>query len=220
MSDPHWFRAFGLLTCIAGLAIGAAHAATSIDAPPDAPHGDYAPAADPRPIPPTYDQALASWTTPEDIAHFAGAKFAYDRARALALAEPAAASGARPSIREPRDTFAHPSGVCLDLARFGVETLNRLDDTWHARFLMLEFEPVVIEGRTLRRHWIASFRRDGALWFFADSARPGHVAGPYASIEAFIAEYAAFRSRPIVAWREADTYARRARAAAKRPSAQ
>ena len=79
---------------------------------------------------------------------------------------------------------------------------------------MIEFEPVVIEGRTLRRHWVASFRRDGKLWVYADSRRPGHVAGPYDTIDAFIADYARYRGQTIVAWRETDSYLRRTRSVA------
>jgi hypothetical protein len=179
---------------------------------PDAPPTSLASAPSDAAMPSSYRDALRAWASPEDIARFAGARFVYDRARALALAEPTRASPERPSVRAPEETFDRGS----DLARFAVETLNRLDAAYAASYLMIEFEPVTIEGRTLRRHWIASFRRDGALWFFADSTRPAHIAGPYASAEAFVADYAAFRDRSIVAWREVDSYARGQRSTAKR----
>ena len=99
------------------------------------------------------------------------------RLRSLARARARRARGRAhafdPRSIAPEALYAKPEGVCIDLARFGVETLNRLDASFAARYLMLEFEPVVIDGRTLRRHWVASFRRDGKLWFFADSRRPG-----------------------------------------------
>jgi hypothetical protein len=44
---------------------------------------------------------------------------------------------------------------------------------------MIEFDPVSLAGNTLRRHWIASYERNGMRYFFADSKRPGHIAGPY-----------------------------------------
>lgn len=166
--------------------------------------------------PKSYAEALAIWKGPEDIARFFDASFVYDRARALALAEPVEPAAARPAIRGPEALYANPEGVCIDLARFGVETLNRLDASFAARYLMLEFEPVVIDGRTLRRHWIASFRRDGKIWFFADSRRPGHLAGPYDSVDAFIEDYARYRARPIKAWRETDSFQRRTRTQASR----
>ena len=44
---------------------------------------------------------------------------------------------------------------------------------------------------------------------FADSTRPGVLVGPYASPAPFIAEYAAYRNRPILAFRELDSYQRK-----------
>jgi hypothetical protein len=76
---------------------------------------------------------------------------------------------------------------------------------------MIEFAPVTIGGNTLRMHWLASFTRDGKYYFFADSKRPGHIAGPYASATEFIDEYAKYRGRQIVAFRELDSYQRKQR---------
>jgi hypothetical protein len=169
----------------------------------------------PTDAPSTYVDALRIWKSPEDVSGFIGATFVYDRARALALAESARADGRRVDIIAPDGLYVDPRGVCVDLARFGVETLNRLDGSYEARYVMLEFEPVVIEGRTLRRHWIATFRRDGKIWFFADSRRPGYIAGPYDSVDAFIEDYARYRERPIVKWRETVSFLRATRAVAR-----
>ena len=80
-----------------------------------------------------------------------------------------------------------------------------------ARYVKIEFAPVSIGGNTLRLHWLASFKRDGKLYFFADSKRPGHLAGPYASLDAFMAEYAAYRNRPIISYLALDSYQRKQR---------
>jgi hypothetical protein len=183
---------------------------------PDEPVDRRVAAARSADAPASYAEALARWKTPEDVAKFIDGAFAYDRERALALAETRNPHEVRPAIHTPEAMFASPRGVCIDLARFGVETLDRIDRSLQARYLMLEFEPVAIAGRTLRRHWIATFTRDGQRWFFADSRRPGHVAGPYPSTEAFVAQYATTSGRAIVAWRETDSFARRLRAAAQR----
>jgi hypothetical protein len=182
--------------------------------PPDAPEARHRPAAPLPDAPKSYAEALAIWKAPEDIARFTNAAFTYDRERALALAETADSRTARPAIHRPEAMYAKPEGVCIDLARFGVETLNRLDASFAARYLMIEFDPMVIDGRTLRRHWIASFRRNGKVWFFADSRRPGHVAGPYDSVDTFIEDYARYRERPIVKWRETDSFLRATRTVA------
>jgi len=210
MIDTPWLRAL----CAAALVLGTALA--NAQDLPDAPEVRNRGLVATAPPPSTYAQALATWKSPEDIAGFTGARFSYDRARALTLAESGDGRTERPPIHAPEALYAHPSGMCVDLARFGVETLNRIDPRYASRYLMLEFPPVEIDGRTMRRHWLASFMRDGQWWFFADSRRPGHVAGPYASVEAFVADYQRYRKQEIVSWRIADGYGRRMRVQATR----
>ena len=57
-------------------------------------------------------------------------------------------------------------------------------------------------------HWLASFKRDGKYYFFADSKRPGHLSGPHASTQEFIDGYAKYRGRTIVRFRELESYER------------
>jgi hypothetical protein len=76
---------------------------------------------------------------------------------------------------------------------------------------MIEFDPIEIAGNTLRRHWLVSFKRDGKSYFFADSKRPGHIAGPYKDAREFIHEYAQYRGRKIVAFREVESYQKQRR---------
>jgi hypothetical protein len=80
---------------------------------------------------------------------------------------------------------------------------------------MIEFEPASIRGQMLRRHWVTLYASEGSLYVFADSKRPGVMAGPYKTVEAFIAEYASFRGREIVAYRELQSYQRRTRAVSR-----
>ena len=164
--------------------------------------------------PASYTQALQDWRTPEQISAWAAERFRYDPARAEQLSETQRRVAAPPAIAEPADFFGAPVGVCLDLSRFAIETLRHIDPELQARYLMIEFEPVTLNGHTLRLHWIASFRRDGQLYFFADSERPGHVAGPYATAQAFVADYAGYRGRPVVRFAELDSLRRQPRALA------
>lgn len=165
---------------------------------------------------PSYAEALARWSSAEAINTWLGARFSYDADRALALSETARAAGASSPVLEPEAFYARPHGVCIDMARFAVSALRQVEPQAHAAFLMIEFEPVRISGQVLRRHWLATFERDGAHYFFADSKRPGHLAGPYPSVEAFIAEYSAYRGRRIVAHRVAETHERRLRMQAQK----
>jgi hypothetical protein len=163
------------------------------------------------PGPGSYEEALRAWNTPEDIAAWIGPRFAYDIDRAIALSENERRKGAAPPILAPAEMFARPTGTCLDLARFGLETLQRIDPSARPKYLMVEFEPLQIRGHTLRRHWLVSFRRGGTVYVFSDSKRPWLVDGPYETIGAFIASYERYRGRTIVGFREADSYLRRSR---------
>lgn len=166
----------------------------------------------------SYEEALRVWQGAEDVNAWIGARFSYDMARAMRLSETQRRGAGSLPIHPPARFFAEPSGVCVDLARFGVETLRAIDPGAQPRYLMIEFAPVSVAGNTLRMHWVTSFRRDGRYYFFADSKRPGHIAGPYDSLQAFVAEYAAYRGRRILAFREADGYERTQRSPAGRRS--
>jgi hypothetical protein len=162
----------------------------------------------------TYQQAMQRWQYAEDVNAWIGANFSYDLPRALQLSETQRRHTSTLQILQPDAFYTAPSGVCVDLSRFAVETLGRIDPAAAASYLMIEFEPVQLQGQTLRQHWLASFLRDGQHYFFADSERPGIIAGPYGSTRQFIEDYAAYRGRQIVRYRELPSYQRQPRAMA------
>lgn len=207
---PRWLALVGVLV-LAGCAAGPETADPASDAPA------------PRPAAPapfvqgaSYAASLALWRNAQDINAWIGARFDYDRARALQLSETQRQGAGRLAILAPEAFFAAPRGVCVDLSRFAVETLRVVDPGSRPAYLMIEFDPVSIAGHTLRRHWIASFVQDGQRYFFADSKRPGHLAGPYPDTAAFIADYSRYRGRRIVAFKEMDSYERTRRTPAAR----
>jgi hypothetical protein len=162
----------------------------------------------------SYAEALRVWRNAEDINGWIGARFEYDMPRAMQLSETQRQKNGRMPILDPAELFAAPRGMCVDLSRFAVETLRTVDPGAKPSYVMIEFDPVSISGNTLRRHWVAAFERDGQHYYFGDSKRPGHIAGPYASTQQFIADYAQYRGRKIVAFREVETYERKARSLA------
>jgi hypothetical protein len=169
-----------------------------------------------RQEPESYTAALRTWRSADDINHWIGARFRYDSSRAMLLSETHRERNERLSILAPDAFYASPRGVCVDLARFAVETLRVVDPLAKPMYLMIEFGPQIIDGNVLRRHWVVSFERDGQHYFFADSKRPGYVAGPYRSTDEFLSEYAQYRGRRIVSYRLLDSYERKARALAIR----
>jgi len=165
----------------------------------------------------SYAEALQAWRDADDLNAWIGARFEYDRSRAMLLSETQRARSGRLAIHAPEDFFAAPRGVCVDLARFAVDTLRVIDPRSAPAFLMIEFAPVSIAGNTLRLHWLAMYRRGEGYYFFADSKRPGHIAGPYVSVDQFIREYAQYRGREVVSFRQLESYERKMRKqAAKR----
>jgi hypothetical protein len=121
-----------------------------------------------------------------------------------------------PPIYAPAEFFATPRGICVDLARFAVETMRAIAPNLQPRYVMIEFDPQTVHGNILRRHWVASFERNGKYYFFADSKRPGYIAGPYASIQDYMSEYSAYRGRGIVEFRELESFMRRSKTPAAR----
>ncbi len=205
-----------LLAALLACCVGAA-AAPRADPLSDAPEQRSAPVAS-RVEAHSYDEAVARWRDADDINAWIGAHFEYDMGRALQLSETQRQRGGRLPVHAPDAFFARPHGVCVDLSRFAVETLRRIAPASKPSHLMIEFDPVAIQGQVLRRHWVARFERDGQLYFFADSKRPGHVAGPYADTAEYIRDYAAYRGRAIVAFREmASTDRQRRTLASKQP---
>jgi len=159
----------------------------------------------------SYEEALQLWKTPEDINGWIAANFSYDTSRAMGLSETQGKKNKRPPIYSPSVFFHRKTGVCVDLARFGVETLRRIHPSSDPKYLMIEFDPIQIKGNTFRLHWLVRFKRDGKTYFFADSKRPGHIAGPYNDTQAFIKDYEQYRGRKIVAFREIESYQKQRR---------
>jgi len=154
----------------------------------------------------SYGRALELWKTAEDINIWITGSFLYDKARAIKLASNQRTKDGGIPVYTPSEMFEIKAGVCIDLARFGVETLRIIDPNSDPKYLMIEFDPIQIEGNTFRLHWLVSFKRDGMTYFFCDSKRPGYIAGPYKNTEAFISEYERYRGRKIVAHRELESY--------------
>ena len=154
----------------------------------------------------SYDSAVAKWQDADDVNLWIGEHFSYDQSRASRLS---ADSDARPPIKTPAELYADKSGVCVDLARFAVETLRTVDPDSDPKYLMLELDPVVVDGRTFRRHWLATFSRDGQVFAFADSNRPGVISGPYSTLHDLVSDYVDVRGREVVEARWLDTFKRK-----------
>ncbi|MFY9513449.1 MAG: transglutaminase-like domain-containing protein [Rubrivivax sp.] len=197
-------------TALAGCAATSPQTAATAQPDSDAPETPATPATGFE-APPSYAEALQRWRSVDEVNAWIGARFEYDMARALRLSETQRQQNGRLPIIAPAAFFETPRGVCVDLARFGVETLRSIDPAAKPLYLMIEFDPLQINGNTLRRHWVVAFQREGRTWVFGDSKRPGHIAGPYNDLQTYIADYARYRGRSIAAHRELPSYERQMR---------
>ena len=154
----------------------------------------------------SYNQALDVWNKAEDINKWVAISFVYDKVRAIKLSSSQRTKNNKISIYRPSEFFEIKAGICVDLARFGVETLRIIDPGSDPKYLMLEFDPVQINGNTFRLHWFVSFKRDGMKYFFCDSKRPGFITGPYKDTQTFIDKYERYRGRKILGFRELASY--------------
>ncbi len=200
-----------VLLCGAGAAWSASSDPQRADPMSDAPEQRAALRAGGAPAVASYAEALRTWRGAEDLNAWLDERFEYDTARALRLSETQRARSGSLPIHEPQAFFASPRGICVDVARFAVESLRVIDPQAKAGYLMIEFNPATLSGQTLRRHWVATLERDGQLYVFGDSKRPGHLAGPYADAAAFVADYARYRGREVVAFRQLPTFERQRR---------
>ena len=213
-TPPPWRGRSATIVLLVGL-LGCTTVPRSADPASDAPEESRQTLTVPgRLLPHSYREALATWRTADDVNAWIGARFEYDAARALQLSETQRQRHGQLPILAPEQFFEAPRGVCVDLARLAVEALRIVDPASRPAYLMIEFDPVSISGNVLRRHWVVAFERDGQHYVFADSKRPGHIAGPDASVQQFIDAYASYRGRRIVAFREAASYTRQVRALA------
>ncbi len=161
--------------------------------------------------PASYQEALKAWSSAEQISQWVKANFRYDLPRALEFSETKRKTNNERLVLSPAQLFERRSGVCLDLSRFCVESLAQVHGESQPKYFLIKFEPFEIKGNIFRAHWMASFRRDNRIYFFCDSHRPGHIAGPYSTPEEFIQEYEKYRARKVTQFQELETYVARKR---------
>jgi len=160
---------------------------------------------------PSYSIAIEKWQSVNDVADWMRQYFSYDFSRALALSETNRTATSKVSVYSPAELYLKKKGVCIDLARFGVETMRKIFPESHHRYVMIEFTPIIISGKTIRKHWIASYQQDGKYYFFADSKRPGYISGPFNSTDEFINQYEKYRGREIVSFKELSDFKKKKR---------
>ncbi len=143
-----------------------------------------------------YLETIGRWKSIEHINQWIGQNFHYDMSRAIALGSKRN-EGPKTTIFTPEEFFKVKSGICVDLSRFDFETLKKVDPEVEAYYLMIDFEPIEIQGSIIRKHWVLAYKLKDQFYITADSKVPGTISGPYDTIQDFITGYEKFRERKI-----------------------
>lgn len=138
----------------------------------------------------SYEEAVAGWTSHEDVAKWLESHFSFDKDRQKTINARLKSQG--PSgllVRRPEKLFVNRSGYCVDAANFAMDALNEIDFDYNARWVFVR------NGSGRPNHWVTAFDYNGKLYIMDYGtgekweAMQG-VHGPYASLD----EYKAFLS--------------------------
>lgn len=152
-----------------------------------------------------YSEAISNWKSIEHINQWIGQNFHYDMSRAVALGSKRN-EGPKTTIYSPDEFFRVKSGICVDLSRFAFETLKKINPEMKAHYLMIDFEPIEIQGSIIRKHWLLAYEMENQFYITADSKVPGTISGPYDTIQDFITDYEKFRERKIESFKLLNDY--------------
>ena len=156
--------------------------------------------------PATYEEAVAGWTSYEDVAHWLKTSFRFSTSRQRAVAKLMKEDG-RDGLRyrNPAKLYKKRSGYCVDAAYFAVEALNRVNPDYNARTVF------ILNKLSKTHHWVAAFDLGGKLYIMDYGAGPkwnamNGIHGPYDSLD----EYREFLEsrRWIKGFKVADVYFR------------
>jgi hypothetical protein len=108
----------------------------------------------------SYEDAVASWKSHEDVAKWLKSNFSFDKSRQKKIGKRLKQQG--PSgllVRNPATLYEDNSrGYCADSANFSIHTLNKINPSYNARWVFIWNNA----GRP--NHWVAAFDYDGKLY--------------------------------------------------------
>ena len=137
-----------------------------------------------------YEEEVAKWKSPDDVAKWLKSNFVFDKARQAQVQAQLKETGPENILtRNPATLFENRRGQCRDSAAFSRDALNRINPDYQARYIFIKNSA----GPT--NHWVTGYKVDNQL-YVVDYGAGKHwsgmegVHGPYASLD----EYKAFLS--------------------------
>lgn len=153
----------------------------------------------------SYEAAMATWTSYQDVAGWLRSHFKFDHARLNLILQRTRQNGPSGLLaRSASATYQNPSGYCTDSAAFAIQSLNQIKPDYNARYIFIKNR----FGQP--HHWVAGFMVDGKIMVLdygaaAEWAGMNGVHGPYDSLEQYAQFIAGLRiakfSPESVEWR-------------------
>lgn len=132
-----------------------------------------------------YEAAISKWSSYTDVANWLKANFAFDQSRLRNILVRTRQNGPAGLLaRAASGTYDMKSGYCTDAAAFAIQSLNRVNPDYKARY-------VFIKNRYGQpHHWVAGFQVNGKIMvmdYGASSEWGGMngIHGPYDSLDQY-----------------------------------
>ncbi len=137
-----------------------------------------------------YEEEVAKWKAPEDVAKWLKFNFVFDKARQSQVQSQLKETGPENVLtRKPDTLFENRNGYCRDSAAFAKDALNKINPEYQARYIFIKNSA----GPT--NHWVTGYKVDNKLYVI-DYGAGKHwsgmegLHGPYATLD----EYKTFLS--------------------------
>lgn len=135
----------------------------------------------------SYQEAVASWKTPEDVGNWLKRNFSFDTSRQHQIVSRVKKDGQLGlRARDPEKLYQSREGYCVDAAYFSLDALNKIDPSYNARWVFVWND----EGSP--HHWVTAFDYEDKLYIMDYGT--GHnwepmqgVHGPYDSLDDYYA---------------------------------
>jgi len=126
---------------------------------------------------PTYQDAVANWTSYKDVSSWLDRRFSYSYKRT----RKSAYAGV---VRSPERLYLDPKGNCTDAAYFAKETLNKINPDYGARLIYM------VNNGGVNNHWVTGLYINNDLFVMdygtgSDWVEMQGIHGPYKSLNEY-----------------------------------
>ncbi|MEA3498121.1 MAG: hypothetical protein U9R16_03580, partial [Campylobacterota bacterium] len=132
-----------------------------------------------------YNSMINNWKSHEDVANWVRDEWKFSNQDARKVANKIRKEG--PQIipaKSAEETYDNPRGWCKDAANFGIESLNKMDPKYKAKYIFIK------NRKGPPHHWVTGFQKDGKIYVI-DFGAGSHwgdmmgVHGPYDSLDGY-----------------------------------